>query len=147
MPVKTCILSFLVAAAGAIAATGTARGQEAAKAPALVLELNGAQSSEKGCRLTFVVTNGLDAELTKAAFEIALFDAGGVVDRLAVLDFQDLPDGKTKVTRFDLPGVDCAGISRILVNRATDCAGSGVEPSTCMRRLDPRSKAAIAFGQ
>lgn len=146
MPLRTRIASLLVLAAGAIAATGSARGQEAATAPALVLELNGAQTSEKGCRLTFVVTNGLETELTKTAFEIALFDAKRVVDRLAVLDFQELPSGKTKVTRFDLPGVDCAGLSRILVNRDTECAGTGIEPQTCMRRLDPRSKAAIAFG-
>lgn len=71
-------------------------------APALNLELNGAQPSDKGCRLTFVVTNNLGADLSKAAFEIALFNEVGVVDRLTVLDFKELPAGKTKVTRFDL---------------------------------------------
>jgi hypothetical protein len=74
----------------------------AQSAPALSLELNAAQPSEKGCRLTFVVNNALGADLSKAAFEIALFNAAGVVDRLTVLDFKDLPAGKTKVTRFDL---------------------------------------------
>jgi hypothetical protein len=115
-------------------------------APALTLELNGAQTSDKGCRLTFVVNNDLGAELTKAAFEIALFNASGVVDRLTVLDFKELPAGKTKVTRFDLTGVDCAGISRILVNHATECAGEGVEPSACLRKLKTTAKAGIAFG-
>lgn len=122
-----------------------ALAQEAA-GPAIALELNGAQASEKGCRFTFVVTNGLKAELERAAYEIALFDAGGVVDRLAVLDFKDLPAGKTKVTRFDLTGVDCAAVSRILVNGSTACVGAGVEPTACMRQLDPRSKTAIQFG-
>ncbi|RWE72570.1 MAG: hypothetical protein EOS63_30100, partial [Mesorhizobium sp.] len=79
----------------------------AASAPALSLELNAAQPSEKGCRLTFVVNNALGADLSKAAFEIALFNEAGVVDRLTVLDFKDLPAGKTKVTRFDLAGADC----------------------------------------
>jgi hypothetical protein len=123
-----------------------AQGMAQDATPALTLELNGAQTSDKGCRLTFVVNNSLGAELTKAAFEIALFNEAGVVDRLTVLDFKELPAGKTKVTRFDLAGVDCAGISRILVNNATECAGEGVEPAACLRKLKTAAKAGIAFG-
>lgn len=123
-----------------------ALAQTAAPSPALTLELNGAQTSDKGCRLTFVVNNGLGAELTKAAYEIALFNEAGVVDRLTVLDFKELPAGKTKVTRFDLADVDCAGISRILVNHATECAGEGVEPTACLRKLKTTAKSDIAFG-
>lgn len=136
----------------AVALLGTAPGRGGAEeaappaASSLVLELNDAQASQKGCRLTFLVTNGLSSGLDKAAFEIALFDAKGVVDRLAVLDFQDLPSGKSKVVRFDLAGIDCKGISRILVNDATQCAGPGVEPRACMRQLAPRSRAPITFG-
>ncbi|MFI0848125.1 hypothetical protein [Mesorhizobium sp. IMUNJ 23232] len=136
----------LLLAAALAAASGIATAQEQAAKPALALELNAAQPSQKGCRLTFVVTNGLGAELSKAAFEIALFNEVGVVDTLTVLDFKELPAGKTKVTRFDLPGLDCAKISRVLVNRATDCAGEGVDPAACMRQLAPGTKAKIAFG-
>ncbi|RUX19908.1 hypothetical protein EOA23_29575 [Mesorhizobium sp. M2A.F.Ca.ET.042.01.1.1] len=119
-----------------------------APAPASVLsfELNAAQPSEKGCRLTFVVNNALGADLSKAAFEIALFNEAGVVDRLTVLDFKDLPAGKTKVTRFDLSGVDCGKLSRVLINSATECAGSGVDPAACMRALKTSTRTAIAFG-
>ncbi|TIV24987.1 MAG: hypothetical protein E5V90_29380 [Mesorhizobium sp.] len=118
----------------------------AASAPALSLELNAAQPSEKGCRLTFVVNNALGADLSKAAFEIALFNEAGVVDRLTVLDFKDLPAGKTKVTRFDLSGADCGKLSRVLINSATECAGSGVDPAACMRALKTSTRTAIAFG-
>lgn len=138
---KTLFLAAALAVAG-----GAATAQEQAAKPALALELNAAQPSQKGCRLTFVVANGLGAELSKAAFEIALFNEVGVVDTLTVLDFKELPAGKTKVTRFDLPGLDCAKISRVLVNRATDCAGEGVEPAACMRQLAPSTKAKIVFG-
>ena len=113
----------------------------------LTLELNGAQPSDKGCRLTFVVNNDLGAGLSKAAFEIALFNQEGVVDRLTVLDFKDLPAGKTKVTRFDLAGADCARISRVLVNSATECAGDGIEPTACLAHLKTQTKTAISFGQ
>ena len=103
----------------AVVAAGWARAEDQPAKPALVLELNAAQPSEKGCRLTFVVTNNLGGELSKAAFEMAMFNEAGVVDRLTVLDFKDLPAGKTKVARFDLGGADCGKISRLLINTAT----------------------------
>ena len=119
---------------------------QSASAPQLSLELNAAQPSDKGFRLTFVVNNALGADLSKAAFEIALFNEAGVVDRLSVLDFKDLPAGKTKVTRFDLAGTDCTKLSRVLINSATECAGPGVEPGACMRGLKTATKTGIAFG-
>lgn len=136
----------MLVAVALLASAGTAGAQSALPSPALVLELNAAQPSDKGCRFTFVVTNNLDAELSKAAFEIALFNEAGVVDRLTVLDFKDLPAGKTKVTRFDLPGTECAKISRVLINHATDCVGPGVEPSACLKSLRTATKSGIAFG-
>jgi hypothetical protein len=115
-------------------------------AKALTLELNGMQPSDKGCRLTFVVTNELGADLTRAAFEIALFDEAGVVNRLTVLEFKDLTAGKTKVSRFDLAGTDCARVSRVLVNGVVECGGQGIEPATCLRGLKTSSRAGIPFG-
>ena len=142
----TTSLRLLVSALAMSLAMVPAWAQQSAPNPALALELNGAQPSEKGCRLTFVVNNNLGADLSKAAFEIALFNDAGVVDRLTVLDFKDLPAGKTKVTRFDLAGTDCAKVSRVLINSATECAGIGVEPNACMRRLNTSTKTGIAFG-
>ena len=140
---KTATLVFWAAVATMLSWGAVA--QEATKG-ALNLELNGAQPSDKGCRLTFVVKNDLGANLSKAAFEIALFNEAGVVDRLTVLDFMDLPAGKTKVVRFDLAGTQCDKISRVLVNSATECAGDGIEPSACMRGLKTEARAGIAFG-
>lgn len=151
MPRASTLAGYAVTAfASCVLATLPAGAQEAAKAPApvpaLVLELNGAQPSDKGCRLTFVVTNYLGAELTKAAFEIALFNEAGVVDRLTVLDFNELPAGKTKVARFDLAGTDCTRISRVLVNHATECTGVGIDPKACLAQLKPETKSTIVFG-
>ncbi len=93
-----------------------------------------------------MVNNGLGVELGKAAFEIALFDAQGVVDRLTVLDFKELPVDKTKVSRFDLAGIDCANVSRVLINHATECSGAGIEPAACMRQLKASTKTGVTFG-
>ncbi len=131
---------------GDVACASAGAAGDAAPAPALTLELNALQPSEKGCRLTFVVNNGLGAELSKAAFEIAMFDTQGVVDRLTVLDFRELPAGKTKVSRFDLAGVDCGKVGRVLINHATECTGPGIEPAACLRQLKTETKTGITFG-
>lgn len=137
-------LKHTLAVVLACAAASTASAQDAK--PALALELNAVQPSEKGCRLTFVVANKLGAELSRAAFEVALFNDLGVVDRLTVLDFKELPAGKTKVTRFELANTDCTKVTRVLINNATECQGDGVEPTACMRQLSTSSKAGIEFG-
>ena len=132
-------MATLVAAASAVSA-------QYAAPPTLALELNSLQPSEKGCRLTFVVTNNLGADLANAAFEIALFSDAGVVDRLTVLDFNELPAGKTKVARFDLAGTDCAKVSRVLINHTTECVGTGIDPHACQRQLKPETRSGITFG-
>ena len=147
MPRASTLASHAIfALASLVSAVLPAGAQEASNAPTLLLELNGAQPSDKGCRLTFVVTNNLGAELTKAAFEIALFNDAGVVDRLTVLDFNELPAGKTKVARFDLAGTDCTKISRVLINHATECTGTRIDPKACLSHLKPETKSTIVFG-
>ncbi|MFA6156519.1 hypothetical protein [Mesorhizobium sp.] len=142
----TTSLRLLTSALAMSLAVASARAQEPAPIAALSLELNAAQPSDKGCRLTFVVNNDLGADLSKAAFEIALFNEAGIVDRLTVLDFKELPAGKTKVTRFDLAGTECGKVSRVLINSATECAGTGIEPSACMHKLRTGTRTGIAFG-
>lgn len=129
----------------------TAFAEDAAKGSVgalagLSLELNSLQPSDKGCRLTFVITNRLEGDVSRAAFEIALFDRTGMVDRMSVLDFRDLRRGKTKVSRFDLPGADCGKISRVLVNGATECTGSGVKAPDCIDELRTSTRTEIEFG-
>lgn len=138
----------LAAAALPFAAAAAAQAQSETAQPVgeLSLELNAAQPSEKGCRLTFVVNNGLSANLKAASFELVLFDKSGVVDRITALSFKEMPERKTKVSRFDLSGVDCTALGRVLINSVTECAGDGIEPEACARQLKTSTKAGIDFG-
>jgi hypothetical protein len=119
-----------------------------AAAPSLALELNtAADTAEGACRLTYVASNGLAAPLEMTSFQMAVFDAGGAVTRLIVLDFGALPLGKTKVVQFDIPGQTCAQISRIIVNDVAQCTttgGSAVEG--CLTSLSTASRSTIQFG-
>lgn len=137
---------FVAGVAAALLAVAPAALAQESSTPALTLELNGLQPSEKGCRLTFVIANDLGGDLTRAAFEIVLFDDAGAVDRLMVLDFNELPAGKTKVSRFNLAGVDCAKIGRVLINSLAECNGRSVDTDACMKGLKTSNRTSITFG-
>lgn len=144
-----------VAAASAVFAClsilpATAQAQESsageAASSSLTLELNALQPSERGCRFTFVATNELGNEVSQVAFELALFDKAGMISRLTIVDFKELPQGKTKVRQFDFPSVDCADLGRVLVNDATQCVGENVEAQACIRNLKTKTGTDVVFG-
>jgi len=113
------------------------------------LELNAAAETEAGgCRLTYVASNRSDLALGRTAYEVAVFDAEGVVQRLLVLEFGALVSGKTKVLQFDLAGSPCATISRIVVNDVAACTlADTAEPTdVCLNGLGASSRTAIQFG-
>ncbi|WP_082546657.1 hypothetical protein [Rhizobium sp. Root483D2] len=137
----SCLLSLTVLTALSTAVPALA--QDAAATGTLSIEINDLTPSEKGCKLTFVAANALPQSLSKASFEFVLFDEKGLVERMAVLDFRDLPAGKTKVRQFDLPGTKCEAVKSLLINDAPVCAGEGVAKDACMKALKTGSKSPV----
>lgn len=98
------------------------------------IELSTAKETGEACKLSFVVTNGHDADIAQAIFETVLFDAAGQVSRLTLLDFQDLPAGRIRVRQFQFPQ-SCADISRVLINGAQTCTAAGLDVGGCAQGL------------
>ncbi|ASY69967.1 hypothetical protein N181_09240 [Sinorhizobium fredii USDA 205] len=139
-----CLSRFAFSSAALVLSlTGAAGAQEATAPSGLTIELNEIAPSEKGCKLTFVAGNGLQQSLSKVSFEFVLFDQKGLVERMAVLDFRDLPAGKTKVRQFDLSGTKCEAVKSLLINDAPACVGVGVDKGACMTGLKTGSKSAV----
>lgn len=130
---------------------GTAWSQDAQPAQApqaakgLQVELNALAKSQKGCVFTFVIGNEMPASVSKASFEFVLFNGTGTVERMVVLDFRDLPQGKTKVRQFDLPGTQCDNVKRILINDSPVCEGEGIAATACMTGIVTRSNTQVGF--
>jgi hypothetical protein len=140
------ILTAALLASAPVFGAAAQEAEGSSSAPVLSVELNALQSTDKGCRFTFVVANQLGGALESAAFELVLFDKAGMVSRLTIVDFKDLPDGKTKVRQFDFSGVDCASLGRVLVNDATECKGSGIDARACIENLKTETRTDTAFG-
>jgi len=120
--------------------------QEAAEPAGLSIELNALQPADVGCRMTFLAINGFATELDRASVETALFDASGGIERIVTLDFKGLSPGKTKVLQFELAGLDCADLGRVLVNDITACEGEGLESGSCLAGLSTSARADVEFG-
>lgn len=124
---------------------GTAWSQEPQPAKGLQVELNAVKPSERGCVFTFVIGNQMDKSVANAKFEFVLFNGTGTVERMIVLDFRDLPQGKTKVRQFDLPGTQCDNVKRILINDSPACEGEGLTAGACMTGIVTRSNTPVGF--
>ena len=136
---KICALAIV----GALTMAGAAQAQSGN----FELELNTSVDAPEGCQLTFVATNNTDVALTKASFEVAMFDAAGVASSLFVFEFGALPLNKTRVIVFSMPAVQCADVSRLLVNRQDECESEKGAEEVCMKLLNASSRIqSISFG-
>ncbi|MCD2172091.1 hypothetical protein [Rhizobium sp. C4] len=114
--------------------------------PALKVELNAVADVKESCRVTFLLTNGMPGEISKAALEFALFNKAGGVERLTALNFGRLQKGRTVVRQFDIPGGPCGAYSRILVNAVKSCDGMAGETDACEAALTAANKTGVDFG-
>ena len=149
MLMKT-ILALAAAGVFAAASSAPAFAQDAtAAAPAptashkLNVELNALAPSQKGCMMTFVAENDMATPINKISFELAFFNDKNAVDRVTVLDFRDLPLGKKRVRQFDMPGVKCETVSRIIINDTPVCDGPAA--GECKAALATRSQTSVPF--
>ena len=123
-------------------AASDAPTSEPAEATGLSISLNTLETTDNGCKLTFLVENDLPETIESLQAEVALFDSEGIVDRLTMLDFLTLPAGKKRVRQFELPGESCDALGGLLLNDIKVCDAEGVD---CMGALQTGSKAGIPF--
>jgi len=98
----------------------------------LSIELNRVDALEDACRLTFLAENTLGSNLEALSLETVLIDAQGRVERLTLFEFGALPDGLPRVRQFDIPGLACDGLGRVLINGVAECSVG----AACVERLE-----------
>ena len=148
LTVSTTALALALAfSAGAAAAQepSTDATPDSSKTAGISLELNTLQPTDNGCLFTFVAENTLDTAIEKASYEVVLFDGDGLVQRMTVLDFQDLPTERTRVRQFNLADTQCDAVSRVLINDVAACTGEGIEETLCIDRLSVTSQSDVEF--
>ena len=109
------------------------------------VELNRLEPVGADCRLTLVMTNGLASEIGKLTLETVLFDGYGRVERFLLFNARPLPAGKIRVQQFDVGGLSCDGIGRVLLNDVTQCEAGDLDAAGCLSRIDVSSRADASF--
>lgn len=109
----------------------------------LHLELNMLNDTETACRLTFVANNATNSDIDQAVFETVVFDSSGRVVTLSLFDFRDLPQGRSRVRQFDVLGIVCSSVGRVLINGTNTCTADGAESAVCEKSLSLSSRMAV----
>ena len=113
-PVFLCVslcLSGLLAAPAQAQSTG------------LEIELNKFEQADSGaCRAFFLFRNRTGASFDAFEMALAVFDGGGVIDRLLTIDAAPIPVARTTLKLFEIPETDCAAISEILLHDIAACS-------------------------
>jgi hypothetical protein len=136
----------LIQSAACAALLATASMAQAQEAPRqIAIELNGAEETSQACRLSFVIANGLEQGIDDMALELVLFDKDGRVDRFVVARTGKVPAGKSRVRQFDMSGVTCPAIARILVNDVKECTVPGLDTAGCADAITVASRSDIRF--
>ena len=102
----------------------------------LSIELNRIDPRDGACRLTFLAENGLGADLDTLSLETVLIDRDGQVELLTLFEFGALPHGVPRVRQFDIAGLACTDLGRVLINGVGDC-GAG---DSCAEVLELSSR-------
>lgn len=121
MPFGRLIPVWLLALAVPAWAQMASPPDAALRKPGLRLELNKLEPAGTGCRAYFVVENGTGEAVRELRLDTFLFDGNGLIGRRIGLTFPDLRPDRTKVVPFDLAGISCPEIGRLLVNDVLAC--------------------------
>ena len=105
-----------------------------------------------GCRAYIVARNPDAQPLEQLRLDLVLFGTDGVIARRLAVDLGPLGAEKTAVRLFDLPGLGCADIGRVLVNDVLACRTGGATPAdqdkaACLDRLTLTSRAAAPLAK
>lgn len=109
----------------------------------IALELNRLDDAGQGCRLSFVMRNATGVAIEALVIELVLFDEEGRVGSLISIDPGQLPEGKTRVKQFDVAGLACGGIGRVLVNDVAACTGDGLDAAACLAAIRTTSRTGV----
>ena len=109
------------------------------------LQLNSVQTIENSCRLTFVVDNQTEKDISELVFETVLFSQQGEVIFFTLFDFGEVPYGIPRVRQFDVPSYSCEDVKQVLINGIDKCVFSNSGVEECRLKLETSSRSEIGF--
>lgn len=107
------------------------------------VELNKLEPLASACRAYLVLTNKAGTAFRDLKLDLVIFDTDGIVARRVAVQGGPIPDGKTSLKVFDIDGVQCAKISRFLLNGVVTCEAEDGKRDGCVGLIDTSSRASV----
>ena len=126
------------------AATGV-RSSTGAEEDVVTVELNRAEPVADSCRLSFVKQNRTPHAFESMQWDLFFFDPDSLIAARMAAEAAPLPAGKTSVKLFDVPGIKCGGLGRVLINHVLRCetdSGAGIRID-CLSWTVPSGRAQV----
>jgi len=111
----------------------------------LKVELNKLEPVEAACRAYLLFENHTADNIRTLKLDLVMFDGDGVITKRLAVEGGPLPAGKTNVKPFDIEGVDCATLSRVLLNGVLGCSDGDGERGDCLDLLQTGSRNNVEF--
>ncbi len=129
-------------AVAALALTPTAARAEPMP---LTIELNKLEAAGEACRAYIVLHNPSPDAYTSLKLDLVMFDDDGIVARRLAVEGAPLTAGKTSLKVFDIAGLACPSIGRILLNDVLACAGASGAYEGCLARIETSARGKTPF--
>jgi len=120
-------------------------GIQVAAANGITIELNKFEDQDGACRAYLVFQNQTDATFSEFKLDLVMFDTDSVIAKRLAVDASPLRPAKTSVKLFDIDGLACGDISRILINDVIACRDQDGERLDCITAVTPVSRNTVAF--
>lgn len=108
----------------------------------ITLELNKLEDRDGACRAYLVFGNGSGERFDDFVLDLIVFDRDQVIAKHLAVDAAPLRADKTIVKMFDIVGIGCEQIGRVLLNDITRCESAGGARTDCIDKVAPSSRAA-----
>ena len=135
-------LIFLVSLVASVPAQDAAAPD---KAPPIKLQLNRLETAGEACRATMLVDNSRGPALRSYKVDLFAFDTEGIAQKRVAVEFGPVPARKTTIKIFDVPGISCARVGRVLLNDVLACEGGEAGREGCLERTETETKASVPF--
>ena len=111
----------------------------------LPVELNKLEPNEGDCRAYLVLENKSASAFESLKLDVVVFDTDGIVAKRLAVEAAPLPLDKTSLKVFDIGGLACDRVGRVLLNEVMTCEDASQERGDCLALMSTSSKALIPF--
>jgi hypothetical protein len=109
------------------------------------IELNKLEPVSDACRAYLVFENRTARAFDPFKLDLVMFDSDGVIAKRVAVEAGPLPAGKTSVKLFDVGGLGCGDIRRVLLNSVMACDTPKGDSPDCTALAKPESRTEAAF--